>query len=81
MDTDTTMPVSTRPLGIGLMYSGSKPRSPTMGATPPSIYPSEASNRKTAESMMLNPITLRSRFCCSIRFVKPMPNRMTAVTA
>ena len=36
---------------------------------------------KMAESMILNPITFRRRFCCSIRFVKPIPNRMTAVTA
>ena len=54
-DTETTIPVSTRPLGMGLMYASALVTpSTTTGAFLPSIYPFNARNRYVAVSMMFS---------------------------
>ncbi len=81
-DTDTTMPVSTRPLGTGLMYASTLVTlSTTIGAALPAIYPFSARNKYVAVSMILSPIIFLIKFFCNKRLEKPMPNRIMATAS
>jgi hypothetical protein len=71
-----TIAVSTKACGKGSTYILAGSAGLTIGATPPSMYPSRAKKRKVLNSITDNEIAILTRFLCVTAPYSPTRNNI-----